>query len=84
MITIVSGLLDAARRAGMKVPPNPDKFDKEQYPHFFVFCSLQLGRKLPYPTAHFDNALVIMSVGDEKDIKGIDAHKLLTYGFNFG
>lgn len=47
-------LVSAAEKAGMKVPLEPDKFEeyKEEYPHFFCFCMLQLYRPVVYHGEH--------------------------------
>ena len=45
----------------MKVPGNPDDFPKEDYPHFQVFCIVQLERSCRLGE-HFGNAKIIAAV----------------------
>lgn len=52
-------LVNPAKAAGMKVPDDPDNYNKEEYPHFFVFEVCQLGASMPYPSCAFDNASLI-------------------------
>jgi hypothetical protein len=69
MIAFPGMLIPAAESAGMKVPPNPEEFKAENFPHFQVFCNVQLGAPMPYPVAVWDNAKVIASVSDAKITK---------------
>lgn len=60
----------AAAEAGMKVPPG-DQLDTEQwedndYPHFRVFCNIQLCRAISRPDQHWDNAKVIKQIPEEE------------------
>lgn len=65
----------------MKVPPNElldsdgdeSAWDKEDYPHFFIFCQLQLGRSMSSADQHWLNAKVIA---------GLDENKIKTMTFN--
>jgi len=79
MIAFPGMLVSAAQEAGMAVPKNPDKFDKEQYPHFAVFCGVQLGRAMSSWTEHWENAHVIAKV-PEKEIRAITVQGLLDKG----
>jgi hypothetical protein len=60
-------LVDAAIAAGMKVPPDPDNtpYRKEDFPHFWVFCRLQLNRAIQWGE-HWENAKVIANIPEEK------------------
>ena len=49
----------------MRVPKDPDNFDPNKFPHFHVFCILQLGRRM-IPGEHFDNAKVIASFSKDE------------------
>lgn len=62
-------LIPAAKEAGIAVPEDVNNYDKEQFPHWFVYTALQLGAPLSYMGVHIDNA---------KIIAGIDADKLKT------
>jgi len=39
-----------------------DDFDREAFPHFFIFTELQLGRRMSSPSEHSDNAKVIAPI----------------------
>lgn len=65
-------LATAAEQAGMKVPSgkgvNLDDYgtwDKEAYPHFFIYCQLQLGRAIRLGE-HWENAKIIATIPEEK------------------
>lgn len=73
-------LVKAAEDAGMKVPSDPDNYVAAEYPHFHVFCNAQIGRRMPYPGVHFDNARVIAGIPDE-DILHLTRKDLVTRGF---
>lgn len=76
------GLLTApAEVAGMKVPPDPDNFDPEEYPHFSVFLKVQLGAPMPDPSAHWENAKVVASVPEDK-IHMVTYQELLDAGLS--
>lgn len=62
MIALPVMLANAAAEAGMKVPPDPDNFERDEYPHFNVLCFVQLGSSMPNPHAHFDNAKIIAAI----------------------
>ena len=63
MIAFPSMLVEAAQQANMPVPPNPDQFEevKDTYPHFYVYCLLQLSRPVRWGE-HWDNAKVIADI----------------------
>lgn len=72
-------LVGPAEKAGMKVPENVDNFDRNEYPHFAVYCAIQLGAPMPYPTAHWDNAKLIASIPDDK-IRAVTLSELKEMG----
>lgn len=76
-------LVEPAKRAGMKVPENPNHFVDEEYPHFAVFCNIQLGSPVPYGQAIWDNAKVIAGVPDT-DIKDVTREELVGRGLAIG
>jgi len=82
MLAFPSMLENPAIQAGMSVPLNSDDFDKnkEKYPHFFVFCLMQLGRSMPRPSSHWDNAKIIAEIPIEK-ISSITIGEILDLGF---
>lgn len=63
MIAFPIMLVEAAYQANMSVPPDPDKFEevKDEYPHFYVYCILQLARPIRMGE-HWDNAKVIAGI----------------------
>lgn len=69
MLAFPGMLVDAASKAGMKVPPDPDKFPKKEFPHFEVFCIMQLGKSMRTPGEHYENAKVIASISDDEIFK---------------
>lgn len=78
-------LASYAKEAGMDIPDDPDRYEqeKETFPHFFVFCALQLGAPMPSPTAGWDNAKVIAAIPRD-DIKMIRAADIYDKGFVVG
>lgn len=62
MLAFPSMLVPAAEKAGMAVPPEPNSFSKHDFPHFAVFCALQLGRRMNDFTEHWDNARIIAAI----------------------
>lgn len=75
MMCFESMLITAAQKAGMKVPPDKlldkneeESFKKEEYPHFFIYCRLQLGRPIVWGE-HWENAEIIAKVPEEKLMK---------------
>lgn len=68
MMAFPSMLLKAAQEAGMKTPPledqNTEGFDPTEFPHFHVFCIVQLGRRMELGE-HWENAKVVAAIPDE-------------------
>lgn len=71
--------------------PRPDREDlddielseiAEDFPHFYVFCSVQLCRPLSYWGEHWENAKVISSIPDDK-IREITLEELLDMGLAY-
>lgn len=67
MFAFPSMLVPAAQQAGISVPSDPDQPDQYRmtHPHFFVFCQVQLCRRIR-PGEHFDNARIIASLSDDE------------------
>lgn len=82
MMAFPSMLLGSATEAGMKIPPNADDFDVEEYPHFNVFCIVQLGRRMNSLAEHWDNAKIIAAIPDNK-IKSVTLTDLLEAGLSY-
>lgn len=66
MIAFPKMLVSAAKAAKMKVPKDPDEFPKEKYPHFWIFCAIQLARPMRSPGEHWENAKIIAEISEEK------------------
>jgi len=79
VIAFPSMLVDPAEAAGIAVPPDPDSFDEEEFPHFHVFIAIQLGRPVLCPNDVWSNAEVIAQLDRErirqvtrKDLEALD------------
>ena len=59
-------LIRPAQEAGMKVPSDANDFEIEKYPHFVVYCAVQLGQSMPSWTSHWSNAKVVAAVPKSK------------------
>lgn len=81
MMAFPGMLVGPAKKAGIKVPDNPEEFDRNEYTHFFVFCQMQLGRRMPYASCVWDNAEIIASIPDE-EIKKVSTTSILAMGYN--
>lgn len=78
MMAFPGMLVGAAEQAGMSVPADPTSFDAEQFPHFHVFCTVQLGRAMR-PGEHWGNADVVQGVPLDK-IKEVTLAELIDRG----
>jgi hypothetical protein len=81
MMVFPEMLVDAAKQAGMKTPDDPDQFDANEYPHFQVFCNVQLCRPITWGE-HWDNAKVVAKVPDDK-IRETTLEELIAQGLHF-
>lgn len=82
MLAFPSMLTSAAEQAGMKFPSDPDDFSPEEFPHFHVFCAVQLGRRMGQLNEHWDNAKVVAAVSDD-DIRSISLADLIDNGLSW-
>ena len=76
MLVYPGMLVGAAEKAGMKVPPDPDNFDPEEYPHFDLFCLLQLARSMQWGE-QFDNAKILAEIPIE-ELRKMTVKQLVT------
>ncbi len=83
MLAFPGMLIGAAKDAGMKVPENCDSFAPSEYPHFYVFCEVQLGAAMPYAGCHFDNARVVAEFSEDA-VKKVTPAQLVHRGFAIG
>lgn len=68
MMAFPSMLTIHAEDAGIQVPTfegEDDEYDKNQYPHFHVFCTVQLGRAMDWDEP-WHNAPIIAAIPDDK------------------
>ena len=65
MLVYPGMLVGAAEQAGMKVPPNVDQYDPTEYPHFDLFCLLQLARRMQWGE-QFGNAKILAAIPIEE------------------
>ena len=79
MIALPSVLANTADKAGIIVPEDPDNFDPEDYPHFYVFCCVQLGKAMKDPAEHFFNAKIIADLTEEQ-VKAVTLNELISKG----
>ncbi len=87
MLVFPTMLVPAAERANIAVPPDlTDETDiekiKNEFPHFFVFCQVQLSRPMSEWTSHWDNAEVIARVPAD-EIRQITLEKLVSMGLEY-
>ena len=82
MMVFADMLVEAAQVAGMEVPEDTEDFDKEKYPHFYVFCETQLARPLTYWGEHWENAKIIANIPDA-EITEITLEGLLAKGLHY-
>ena len=66
MIAFPTMLMAPAEAAGMKIPPDPNNYSAEAFPHFHCFCILQLGRPMKMDGEHWRNAKVIAKIPEER------------------
>ena len=74
-------LRSAAEKAGMKVPPDTDHFDPKEFPHFQVYCNVQLCRPIRWGE-HWENAEIIAAIPKDK-IMSVTLTDLLALGLEF-
>lgn len=80
MIVFPHMLENAAKEAGMTVPPDAEDFNGDEFPHFRVFCEAQLARPMLSPGEHWENAKIIANISNEK-IKTVTIDDLRNLGF---
>lgn len=82
MIAFPGMLIQAAEKAGMKTPQDPDNFSPAEFPHFQVFCLAQLCRPVCFHGEHWGNAKVIAGI-PEKKIRSVTLDDLLSAGLSW-
>ena len=67
MIAFPDLLVRPAIDAGIKTPNDIDgDWSKDDYPHWHVFTSWQLGRAMPSPSSHWENAKTIAAIPEDR------------------
>lgn len=82
MLAFPGMIVGSAEKAGMNVPPDPNNFDAAEFPHFDVFCKIQLCRPMLNFGEHWDNAEIIAEISDD-EIKTVTLEQLLAKGISY-
>lgn len=64
--------------SNLKLPKDFEKYNREEYPHFYIFIELHCARPININTLK-DNANIIASISDE-EIKKVTIEQLLKMG----
>jgi len=85
MIAFPSMLKKAAEEAGMQIPDDPEMYEiySKLYPHLYIFCQVQLGAPMPYPSVHFDNAKIIATIPEDQ-VETITYEDITKLGIKIG
>lgn len=81
MIAFASMLVHPAQEAGIRVPPNPERYWRKKWIKWHVFLNVQLGASLPFPSAHWENAKIIAGI-DEDRLKRMTFADLIAVGLH--
>jgi hypothetical protein len=86
MMVFPGMLTPAAKEVGMKMPADLGKGYsiedfKEEYPHFYVFCVVQLCRSMRFGE-QFDNAKIIQEIPEDEIMK-VTLAELLNKGLHY-
>lgn len=83
MLAFPSMLIPAAEQAGMPIPDLSvkDEYNQDDFPHFAVFCAVQLGRAMDWDEP-WENAKVIATIPKDK-IKSVTLDELITAGLRW-
>ena len=71
-------LASVASATNMKVPEDCDNYKPGDFPHFQVFCNIQLGREFSHGE-HFNNAEIISKISDD-EIRNVTLEDLIELG----
>ena len=83
MIAFPRLLCKPALRAGILVPKNQDNYDPDDYPHWHLFLTAQLGQPMPCWNVQWDNAKVVAGLTIEQ-VKTVTLIGLKRRGFQIG
>lgn len=82
MLIFPSSLIPAAKEVGMKYPKSDidtGPYDFLQFPHFRVYCNMQLCRPMVWGE-HWGNAKIIAAIPEDK-IRTITIDEIRALGF---
>ena len=68
MISKRETLVDPAKSAGIAVPPDLHHYDRLEYPHWHLYCLVQIDRPTPNPDSPNKNAHAVASIEQERII----------------
>jgi hypothetical protein len=78
-------LVRHAEQAGMKAPTvkqaDMGEYDPNEFPHFTVFATLHLGRRIPFPSAVSGNASLIAGIPEDQ-IRTVTVGEVLEMGYS--
>ena len=80
MMVFPSMIAEAAKRAGMQLPEDIEEFDANQFPHWRVYCNVQLGCAVTWGN-HWENAKIIAAI-PEAELKTLTYWQLEERGFS--
>ena len=83
MFAFAEMLVPAAKAAGIKLPEDVNNYNKNEFPHWFIYTALQLGAPMPYMSAHIDNAKIIAGIPEDK-LKTMVLSDFEALGINIG
>ena len=83
MIAFPEMLVSSAKNAGINIPKDLENYNKIDYPHWHVYCTLQLGSPMPRPDSHGINAKIIASIAKDK-ITELTLDQIIELGFEIG
>ena len=82
MLVFPGMIAEAAKKAGMKVPKDPDgKWKPKDYPHFHVYCNVQLCRPISWGE-HWENAEIVAAI-PENELEAMTLEQLIARGLHF-
>ena len=81
MLIFPEMLVPCAKEASIKVPADVDNYEPAEYPHWYVFCEMQLCRPMKSHSEHWTNAKVIASIPPER-ITQVTVEDLIEAGFS--
>jgi len=50
----------------LKIPKDTENFDSKEYPHFALFCKIQIDKPMKIDREHWHNAIAIAQIPEKK------------------